>query len=378
MSNVSKNEAIKCGVPSIKKMGGKKDQAEKVAKKKAALSRKLRGKNGGIENNGARSKTGSVTSLGSQTLSQEQEELDASILICKYCHGSFNAENDQLIECERCEDWVCFNCSKLSQTQYEVLTDDDDTQLHWYCVECLAPAITAVKTDNSIEEKCKQYFENFKADVVELVDSKVQPVRDELDAFKSEQTKTNQEVQDQVNKCTRAAASCAVKEIQDREERKYNVILYQVPESEESEPLARKDQDTKYLETLCKDALQVKVEFTNVIRLGKISDHVKIRPVRAIMNSVPQVTSILQAAKKLADQENASYRNISINKDMTPLEREEIRELLEIRNNRQRESNRIGVADKWVVRKGRVVNVARRPAGGPSQELLDQETQERE
>ena len=67
----------------------------------------------------------------------------------------------------------------------------------------------------------------------------------------------------------------------------------------------------------------------------------------------------------MSEQEDEVYRNVSIKKDMTPLEREEMRDLLSKRGKMKKNSDEKGKIEKWVVRT--IVNVYRR-AGTQSQE----------
>ena len=96
------------------------------------------------------------------------EEDSVGSLTCKICQCVFCDEDDKLIECGRCEKWECINCSNMSEKQYDLLNDKSlGVRLHWFCNECNALAISAVKTDKEIEEKCRQYFHTVREEIQE-------------------------------------------------------------------------------------------------------------------------------------------------------------------------------------------------------------------
>ena len=40
---------------------------------------------------------------------------------CNICSEIFVSDNDLLVICDRCENWICIRCSGLSETQYKSL-----------------------------------------------------------------------------------------------------------------------------------------------------------------------------------------------------------------------------------------------------------------
>jgi hypothetical protein len=54
---------------------------------------------------------------------------------------------------------------------------------------------------------------------------------------------------------------------------------------------------------------------------------------------------------------------------MTPLEREEMRKLVKLRNQKREETAQGKTGEIWVIRGGRVVNVARRLRGSEGEEV---------
>ena len=66
--------------------------------------------------------------------------------------------------------------------------------MHWFCNDALA--ISAVKTDKEIEEKCRQYFHKVKEEIQETrtvldqrITSEVSSLREDIKELKKDMTK---------------------------------------------------------------------------------------------------------------------------------------------------------------------------------------------
>ncbi len=277
---------------------------------------------------------------------------------CKVCMNTFSNKNDKLIECGRCTEWVCITCAKLSAAAYKVC-GKPDSPFHWFCEDCTVSALTAVKTDQLIEERCKQHFESFKEEVADMIDQKVEEkiekVEEKIDTRLQE---GNINIEDIVN------------EIKERKERENNVIMFNVPESVNMEPADRKIDDVAKALKIC-EMLEVDAEFTQAIRLGKKKPLGEHRPLRLTTVSAEMANNLTFAARKFADlDEEDEMRKIAIRRDMTPLEREEMRKLLQMREKRKRESTLKGENSNWIIRRGKVV------LGRPPQPLVPEVTME--
>lgn len=277
-------------------------------------------------------------------------------LTCKLCNKTFTSKRDKLIECERCLKWVCFTCSGLSKDEYKISTRDD-SKMHWYCLECNAPAVAAVKTDNLIEEKCKQYFDAMKAELATCIQESVDPIKEDLATFKATQETKNTQFERAIQEKNTQSISESVKEMQEREDRKHNIIFFNIPESQEAEPENRKADDKRMVNELC-ESLAVDMSFSNPIRLGKKAD--KPRPVRITADSTTQVSAMVSAARRIPNLPDETLNKIVAKKDLTPLEREEQKHLLDLKRQKIEESQTKGEEAKWVIRNGKVINIARR------------------
>jgi len=91
-------------------------------------------------------------------------------LTSKICKSVFVDEQDRLVECERCDEWICLKCSGLTEAAYEVVNSDDKSLLHWFCPECNAEAISAVKTSQLIDKMSTVCTSSARREVFERLD----------------------------------------------------------------------------------------------------------------------------------------------------------------------------------------------------------------
>ncbi len=82
-------------------------------------------------------------------------------LTCSKCEAVFVDNDDKLLECERCDKWFCIECAGMEPSVYSIMVANKN--LHWFCQECEKPALTAVKSNKEIEEKCASYMSSITA-----------------------------------------------------------------------------------------------------------------------------------------------------------------------------------------------------------------------
>ena len=326
------------------------------------------------------------------------------ILLCKTCEIEFNNEEDKLIECEKCEHWECQECTGMSDIEYQALTKPD-SMMHWFCKLCNAEALSAVKTSEMIKVKCEQYAkkyvnelrEELKEELTTHMEEKigakneeikkeftkefdavrktskainseiktlrgdVQKIKKDLEGGASGEIKTLRDVQKikkdledgvsgEIDKKLAESASSSISEIKERESRKKNLVFFNIHESEETEAENRIKDDKREIETIFQ-AIEVDAEISNIFRIGKKGEN--SRPIKIKVRDEEDVDKILKAAKKL----NGS--DIYISKDMTPLERQEHRKLVQEKKRKKEESEEKGEKAKWIIRGGKVINTWR-------------------
>ena len=117
------------------------------------------------------------------------------------------------------------------------------------------------------------------------------------------------------------AVTTLASELQDREKRRNNLVIYNAPESESQLKDERVRHDVKLLTEMCTESLKVKVEVDDVqsaTRIGKPRQEGKPRPLIVTMKDYSLKDRIFKNLPKLKD---TPHNTISIAHDMTKMER---------------------------------------------------------
>lgn len=339
---------------------------------------------------------------------------------CEDCRST-----SDLLQCIRCDSLWCHQCLQLPEAKYKIIKSSPE--LHWYCSTCQEPAIQAVQTDKLIEDRCKFYMSSLKNEISDIRDKMSQKADlkevDELQkqmADKADaqvvcnlqlqlQSKASKEQLQAVGEEVKTLGKClqgvlttgkgctkqsqedlpmtatetspkrktviklSVTEMEDRERRKSNLVIFGLKESGTDRKTSQ-EQDRVTFEKLCRDLKEV-VEVKNSFRLGSKSDN-KIRPLKVTLESESCRNKILLRSKHLRDFKQ--YEGLYIKRDMTPLEREEDKQLREERDSRRKEDEKKGIRDKiWVIRNGKTIRIRRKSSSTlPQQQISTQQQAE--
>jgi hypothetical protein len=109
--------------------------------------------------------------------------------------------------------------------------------------------------------------------------------------------------------------------------------------------------------------MNLEADVIDTIRLGEKKEG-RSRPLRVKLADESTMKRVLRQAKNLARAEDTLLQNTFIRRDMTPLERKEDYELRTQLKQRREESRQQNDGIRWIIRKGKVVDVTpqRRPS----------------
>ena len=144
-------------------------------------------------------------------------------------------------------------------------------------------------------------------------------------------------------------------EIKDQEKKKSNVVIFGMRESEKEKAEERKKEDEDGVSCLLQQiGVKANVTIKRVTRYSKNkSDPTKTPIVVVELNDEKERNKVLYASKKLRDSEHT--RNIYINADMTNVERSKLKELIELRNQKNKENTDKKI--RWGIRNDMVVKI---------------------
>jgi len=278
------------------------------------------------------------------------------------------------IQCEICDDWTHSKCAGIGAEVYEFISSNEQT--HWFCNSCNAGTSHMIKEMKRLKEKVdkieslvtKQKEEN-KEEIEKILERHHQEVHKELDkvtrelkdiqrdmnkvlqnadmqistSIKQQELKWS-EVSKQVDhesQCRSAElesmhkglveSKAQIDDMQDKEKRRNNIILYHAQESTAATAEDINKEDTKF----CLGHFHAinsgvdKEDILKVVRLGKKGDDASQppRPMLVQLGSRLPKNLIMEKVSELKHAES-KYKAVIVAHDLTIKEREEVKMLV--------------------------------------------------
>eukprot|EP00745_Piridium_sociabile_P035976 TRINITY_DN63634_c0_g2_i1.p1 TRINITY_DN63634_c0_g2~~TRINITY_DN63634_c0_g2_i1.p1 ORF type:complete len:249 (+),score=45.64 TRINITY_DN63634_c0_g2_i1:113-859(+) len=189
-------------------------------------------------------------------------------VVCTACTESFS-DPSKLVQCDRCDGYTCQSCSGMSKEQWRCNVTSNPKgkgprKMSFFCDSCQPHALREVKMGNLIDEKCKTMQEQidvFKQEVSDRLDNELGKVRKDMEEMKNQMTGHDKAVEDRISeRVNEKMSDCgrlSVLELQEREDRKANLILINIPESEKDTATERIDDDIKSIEAILSELKEV-------------------------------------------------------------------------------------------------------------------------
>ena len=260
--------------------------------------------------------------------------------LCEKCDKEVGKKNLGL-KCDLCEVWHHILCENVSEALYKAIQDadrDKDTSqgLHWFCKKCnkfasgfMASLNRLSARQDALESKVKDF------------ETKVTQKFEDVDASQEELT-------ERLNTVVGDTTKESIKEIEDRDSRKTHVILFGVEESTGSDTEIRKGEDMKRAGEIIHKGLECEAVIMQTRRLGKsktdeatAEEGKGARPLLVQVQTQNQAQNIMKSGRKLKEHKDKRFQQIEVKNDMTFLERQEMRNLVILRN-QKREETRYG------------------------------------
>jgi len=294
--------------------------------------------------------------------------------LCLECNAKV-LKKDSGMQCEICEKWWHAKCIGVPEEVYKVIQLDN---FHWYCNECnnyvgklLQQVVKLENRQTVVEQNMTDIQENLrKAELRQnTIESNVKSVTETCTQMQqeiaelrniSDQTKTMlgrmsapdsyAEIAEKVVENKIGVTSEKIKEMhekvaetkellkeeQDKEVRRNNIIIYRVPESDGANQDDRKHDDRRFvLQLLSKMQVGVDEEDAKgVLRLGRWAVSGNARPVADPRPLLIQFGSriaknfVMENLFKLKHLES-KFKNVIIGHDMTQKERQECKSMVQ-------------------------------------------------
>ena len=225
---------------------------------------------------------------------------------CLCCQKQFT-RRDTCVQCFLCELWSHTKCSGLSAECMKVLGSKKNEGVSWTCRACKSFAVKYSKANLQIETRLKNLEERL--DSVE----KLKENMEELDR-KFENLKAAPPTDD---------ANTVFEELRERDSRKENLLIYDLPEPQANSGDQRKEMDRNRAKDVL-GKLNVRVQDEDLkfmTRLGRYDEN-KTRPALIGIPNSNLRERILSKAYQLNSM-NEPYNSLRITRDLTKKQREE-------------------------------------------------------
>ena len=268
------------------------------------------------------------TALKDMAIESDGENSSDSEKPCNKCGGSID-EGVKALQCEFCANWSCLHCTEVPENMYDLLMDKDapgSASFLWSCHSCIH-AIPTIKN----------------------LGRAMQGIRDEQSETKVELGKLKLKV-DNLESSIEVKVQEAIEAYRDRESRKCNVIIHNIPESKKLEAKERREEDLQEVGSLLEEGLELKdFQVQSIVRLGKRMED-KHRLIKVTVESVKTKREILSKTKKLKN--DVKWSRTFVTPDLTPTERNRSK-LLREELKRRKAAGEEGL----VIRRGLIVKV---------------------
>ena len=209
----------------------------------------------------------------------------------------FIEQDAKILCCDRSETWYCIKCAKISEAGYQFLSSKEAEDISWYCKSCKQPAIVAVLENKGIEDKVKEHTEKINQKIeaiesnlheeaesteveklqkrVEELENRMKKVQDNSQGGRSWADITDSAEKRTVQEVIEKSLKDRDNEEKERQKRQRNIIIFELPESKETNTEDRKEEDIRKFIGLCRNICKINIteeSLEKAIRLSKVSD----------------------------------------------------------------------------------------------------------
>ena len=241
--------------------------------------------------------------------------------VCVSCNESVDGE---AVECQWCAKWEHMKCAKMSKPEYDILSNCTP-QIVFFCSLCISKLPSVLDQTSNVNINSK--IETLQTQVTDLVTKVNEQINNRLQQLEEKLTSipsTSQSIStscSSTDESTENLASQVIDEYRDRENRKLNVILHNVPESTSTDVTECISHDTDAVLDLTNKIGAGPVEVSSVARLGKKLDG-KHRLMKVRFNTMQQKHRVLANAKNLRSL-SSTLQKVFITPDQSLKERQQ-------------------------------------------------------
>ncbi|KAL1447087.1 hypothetical protein WDU94_006591 [Cyamophila willieti] len=210
----------------------------------------------------------------------------------------------EFIQCSKCETPQCYTCADVSVTELAALRKKN---IKFECSACCT----------NEGRKSKEPTDKTLIDVVTAIQQQVTALQVTIQELKNNSMSAQTSQQ---SNCQSNDMDDVITEINERNKREKNVIIYDVKESESNDTNERKSHDDRKVKEMVTKLGLNPVSIKNIIRLGKLdSNSNRDRPMKVTLSTKGEAIAILKNSRE--------KQIMAVKNDLTPLQRSKLKTL---------------------------------------------------
>ena len=206
-------------------------------------------------------------------------------------------EDHKGLTCSICELNYCIDCTSISKTLV-ALKEDMSDNFKLTCNGCKQnfPSLTGMTAQlKYIEDTTNNRLSIIEDKMNEMQHGMSDKIKEEVGVIKP---KIVDEISDEIRATLQDDVRREIREIEDQKIRALNLIIFNLPESEDVSSSIRKDQDLKRFNELCSTIKVQEPDIKLLFRLGNPTPK-RNRPLKIIFNNKKQRKDTLDSASKI-------------------------------------------------------------------------------
>lgn len=237
---------------------------------------------------------------------------------CGKCQRSVK-ENDDGLKCETCEQWYHTECENVAQELYKILQKYEDQM--WFCGDCKNEVRGNIQKVKELERKNEEMDAKMK-----ILEERWDKLREDM--IEEVTGKVKEEISRDIVQQTTENVLSHLKEEGEKKQKKENIIMYNVNESEKENTEEKINDDLEKVRDVIESSLGVR-EYTieKIIRLGRRENN-RTRPLLIKFRNEKEKWDVIKNAKNLKHETDEVKKRIGISMDLTEKQREHERKLV--------------------------------------------------
>lgn len=266
---------------------------------------------------------------------------------CSRCDDTITYSSDSFYSCSVCDLDFCVPCTGISSAMHQALQESKENNLLFTCKTCKQtfPSISKVNRSlSNLDRKNDIRLDNLESKIDNLEISLNRKIYNEVQSLKEGVV---EEVSSTILDKLKTEVRAEVREIDDQKSRTMNMVIFNLPESVNTNSDERKQDDISLFLVVCKSIGVENVEVNIAFRLGNKRDNYN-RPLKVILENKKTRREIIENAKHIELKAPDNLKRVVMVKDLTPKQRVENKKRR--MENRQRlgngRNNRANVPDR--------------------------------